>query len=451
MPVADHAPVTDLVRAIEGGRPAVATSGFHSELHSIWGPPPPVLRQAGEFLSGVGEGFGQAVNEGAKAATQAIANPGEAIHKAVDETGKAVAGVLTGMEKAGEYIGDHAARSDWKGVVHDAEKTSHAIEHILSAGIEHVSKMNAHEVGKFVGHDVLPGAIVAVAAPELAGESVALAASGLSKVATIAKEGAALEKVAGVYESASAKIAAISEKMAGLNQKMEALHNGIKDSFTVGNRLRDGEIIQGERVSEHFLQTLKQATHDLTPFEKNALATAKLEHVHNMPESYLQNFIAKHGEKVGTMMAKEKYATQGTWQRFEDDIRVARIRIAEVTGLKGDAIPNQNIRHSLAHEIGHLIDDEMGGHAPLSMRDDFISLVKKDLIENKEQAENAMRLLGQLNGDRKRSEIWAELSAHVSAEALKLPVPQDELSQAIRKGFTNCFDHIKTINGNYSI
>ncbi|RTL35121.1 MAG: hypothetical protein EKK48_29970 [Candidatus Melainabacteria bacterium] len=53
------------------------------------------------------------------------------------------------------------------GVVRDAQKTSHDIEHILTAGIDHGSRMDAHDLGKFVGHDVLPGAIVAVAAPNL--------------------------------------------------------------------------------------------------------------------------------------------------------------------------------------------------------------------------------------------------------------------------------------------
>jgi hypothetical protein len=447
------------MRALEQAKPAEQSppssqTGFHAELGSIWGMPP-MLKQAQAFASGVGEGLAGACKEGVQAVGQAVTHPGETINNAVNETGKALKTGCEATAAAANYVGDKVSHGDISGVAHDAQKTGQAIGHFVAEGANHIAHMNAHDLGKFVGHDVLPGVVISAVAPELAGEGLALAAGAMSKLGTLAKEEAALSRVVSVCENAKSKIDAISEKMAGLNKKMEALQHReksmVRDSFTVGNRLTDGDIVQGERNSEKFLHELKQAQKDLTPFEKNALATAKLEQVHNMPEAYLPNYVAKHGEELGTKMAKEKYRTQGTWQWFEDDKRVSRIRIAETTGLNGDPVPNENVRHSLAHEIGHMIDDEMGGHSPLSARDNFKKLVAKDIEENNQEAEKAMRLLGKLNGDTKRSEIWAELSAHVSAEQLNLPVPNDELSQAIRNGYKNCFKHIQKFNGNFSI
>jgi hypothetical protein len=427
-------PVSDQVRPVESAKPAAA-SGFHAELHSIWGPPP-AIKQAGEFLAGVGEGFGQAVNEGAKAAIQAVSNPGEAIHHAVSETTKTVTGVLSATEAAGEYIGDHAARGDMKGVVHDAQNTSHAIEHVLSAGIEHLSNMNAHDLGKVVGHDVLPGAIVAVAAPELEGEGIALAASAASKIGTVVREGAVIEKVAGVYESAASKISAISEKMAGLNQKMEELAQRPKvyassDIETIhAPRLRDGIIARGEAVSEKFAGEVESARKSLNGLESKWLETTKLTKVHNMAEEEGR----KHAFSMGVWKLDKFYENPG------------EIKIAQVTGFKTDLIPNRDVRHSLVHEIGHMISDKFNGlNGPLSDTKEFLDVLKNDVKEvNSTVAREARETLKQLypDGGMRRHEIWAESFALASDDELGIK-STSRLGRLVKDGYPSAVEHLK--------
>jgi hypothetical protein len=434
-------PVSDQVRPIESSKPAAA-SGFHAELHSIWGPPP-ALTQAGQFLAGVGEGFGQAVNEGVKATVQAVSNPGEALHKAATDAGKAVVGVLTATEKAGEYIGDHAERGDWKGMAHDADKTSYAIEYVLTAGIEHLSKMNAHDLGKVVGHDVLPGAIVAVAAPELAGESIALAASAASKIGTVVKEGAVIEKVAGAYEAATSKIASISEKMEGLNRKMADFHDEIKESITVGKRVRDSKIVRGERISEGFYHEVRDAELALPKLEAKYVSQANIVPVHNMAEASLPRLIEEHGmTKTAVLEARRNALVEGDWRQ-----RGSTIRIAEFTGLKGDLVPNTSVRHSLIHEASHMIDDMLGpGGAPLSFEKKFRDLVNLGLADNPaaRQAWDAMR---DYNGHRKLQEVWAYQATNVISDELGLPPQETGLPKLIRDGFPQIYDHIKDFRG----
>lgn len=122
---------------------------------------------------------------------------------------KPVNAVKTGLSATvavGVYIGDHAERGDMQGVVRDAQKTGQAIGHVASEVGNHLSHMKAHDIGKFVGHDVLPGVVAAVVVPELAGEGIALAASAASKLGIVVKEVGAIDKVAGLYEHAASKI-----------------------------------------------------------------------------------------------------------------------------------------------------------------------------------------------------------------------------------------------------
>jgi hypothetical protein len=398
-------PVSDQVRPVESSK-AAAASGFHSELHNIWGPPP-ALRQAGEFLSGVGEGFGQAVNEGAKAAAQAIKHPAEAIHKGVTETGKTIAGVLTATEAAGEYIGDHGQRGDFSGVLHDTQKTSHVIENVLTAGIEHLSKMSPHDLGKVVGHDVLPGAIVAVATPELAGESLALAASAASKMSTIAKEGAALDKAAGLYENAASKISAIAEKMAGLNSKLDNLlqqekpivHTAMED--TNGLRHKTGEIVQGLKPSKEFEEKVKAV--QLSEGEKNFLQAYKIpvKPVHNIGAELGENYVFALGA-------------------YKDQENV--IRIAEHTGFAKDLLPNSDIPHTVHHEIGHAVNYWLGNRTErpyhfVSDSEKFVDRFEKDLAKDTNAAKTAKARLEALYPDdakAQRDEAFSMMFGHSS-------------------------------------
>lgn len=428
-------PVTDHVRAAESSK-SVASSGFHAELHSMWGPPPPLMKQAGEFLAGVGEGFGQAVGEGVKAVAEAVTHPGETVHKAVEDGKHTVHAVCDGADAASHYVADKVSHGDVSGVVHDAQKTSQSIEHILSAGIEHVSKMSAGDLGRFVGHDVLPGAIVAVAAPELAGESVALAAQGLSKVATIAKEGAALEKVATVYTSASERIAAISEKMAGLNKKMEALvHKPLVyesreiDEINVP-RLRNGIVAKGEAISERFVNEVKRAQTSLNNLESHWLNTTKFSKVHNMAEEEG----AEHAFAMGLWKKEAFYANPG------------EIKIAEVTGFKSDLVPNKDVRHSLVHEIGHLINDKFNGvNGPLSNVQEFLNVLKKDTQEVTSkvavEARNTLKMLYP-DGNTRRHEIWAESFA-LASDCESGIKSISRLGKLVEDGYPSAIEHLK--------
>lgn len=411
--------VSDHVRPVENGK-THASSGFQSELHTLWGPPP-ALKQAGEFLSGVGEGFGLAINEGVKAVAQAVSNPGEAVHKAVTETGKTVAGVLSATEAAGEYVGDHASRADWKSVVEDAHKTSHAIEHVLTTGIEHVAKMNAHDLGKVIGHDVLPGAIAAVAAPELAGESLALAASAASKIGTIAKEGAVLERVAGAYEATTSKIAAISEKMAGLNKKMDNLLH--KEESVVhameggsGPRLRSGELPALREASNEFKAKVQEI--ELSPGEKRFLRAnnVQIDTVHNM----------------GSTLGHEHAFQLGTYQ---DGMNI--IRIGETTGFEGDLAVNNDIAHTLHHEIGHAVNYWFGDRSSRPFQyvldlSHFKAQFEADLAKNTDAAITARKTLEHLfpnNPKAQMDEAFALMFGHVSCPS------NNQYAKDMRKAF----------------
>jgi hypothetical protein len=419
-------PVSDQVRPIESSKPAAA-SGFHAELHSIWGPPP-ALTQAGQFLTGVGEGFGQAVNEGAKAAVQAVSNPGEALHKAATETGKAVVGVLTATEKAGEYIGDHAARGDMKGVMQDAKNTSHVIDHILSAGIERLSKMNAHDLGKVVGHDVLPGAIVAVAAPELAGESIALAASAASKMGTVVKEGAAIEKVAGAYEAATSKIASISEKIAGLNRKMEAFQNDVRCT-----RKLDGEGFENFKPipedisppSEAHKAFVKECEQKLEPWVKKHLDDKGIEihpvrRISDLPQlgknrERLPACTVTNGDDKGIYIAEEVFH-KGRWDNHHP----------------------VDILFNMFHEAGHAINATLRTDN-LSNSTEFGKLFEACWAKI-DKTNDAAKAVGDIGTrDRMQDEIMADMWGHLHAT----PHPDNTYSNTLRQLFAPIYDHMK--------
>jgi hypothetical protein len=416
-------PVSDQVRPVESSKPA-PTSGFHAELHGIWGPPP-ALVQAGQFLSGVGEGFGQAVNEGAKAVAQAASNPGEALNKAVTETGKTIVGVLSATEKAGEYIGDHAARGDMKGVIHDAQNTSHAIDHVLTAGIEHLNKMNAHDLGKLVGHDVLPGAIVAVAAPELAGEGIALAASAASKIGTIAKEGAVIERVAGAYEAATSKFAAISEKMAGLNKKMEALQNDIRCTHQL-----DGEEFEHVKplkthdkspVTEAFRKHVEDCQKQLAPWLANHLDKEGIQiHAVNKISDIFPGFdttpacCITNGDKKGIYIAEQVWHN-GRW---------------------ADHNP-VDVLFNMFHESGHAVN--------ATLRTDNFSNspqfkeVFNSVWKNLDKSTGTAKILDKLPSiDRVKDEVFSDLWGHLHAT----PHPDNEYSNTIKRIFAPVYEYM---------
>ncbi|HEY9732461.1 MAG TPA: hypothetical protein V6C89_11155 [Drouetiella sp.] len=417
-------PVTDQVGPVENHK-ATATSSFHSELHSIWGPPPPAFKQVGEFLAGVGEGFGQAVNEGAKAAVQAVSNPGEAIHHAVSETSKTVTGVLSATEAAGEYIGDHAARGDMKGIVHDAQNTSHAIEHVLSAGIEHLSKMNAHDLGKVVGHDVLPGAIVAVAAPELAGEGIALAASAASKIGTVVREGAVIEKVAGVYESAASKVSAISEKMAGLNKKMEALQHEVRCTQKL-----DGEGF------EH-VRPLK--THDTSP-----VSEVFRRHVEEC-QKQIAPWLAEHLNKEGIQIHAVKKISD-IFPGFDTTPACCvtngadkGIYIAEQVWHNGGWTDHNpvDVLFNMFHESGHAVNATLR-HDNFSNSPEF-KKVFDPIWKNLDKTSGTAKLLDKLPSiDRVKDEVFADLWGHLHA----IPHPDNEYSNTMKRIFAPIYEHM---------
>jgi hypothetical protein len=419
-------PVSDQVRPVESAKPAAA-SGFHAELHSIWGPPP-AIKQAGEFLTGVGEGFGQAINEGAKAAVQAVSNPGDAINHAVSETGKSISGVLTATEKVGEYIGDHAARGDMKGVVHDALNTSHAIEHVLSAGIEHLSKMNAHDLGKVVGHDVLPGAIVAVAAPELAGEGIALAASAASKIGTVVREGAAIEKVAGVYESAASKISAISEKMDGLNKKMEALQADVRCTHKL-----DGEGF------EHF----KPKPQDVSP--PSEAHKALVRECENKLEPWVKAHLDKKGIEIHPVRRISDLPELGKNKERIPACTVTNgdhkgIYIAEEVLHKGswDKHNPVDVLFNMFHEAGHAINATLRTDN-LSNSPEFGRLFEAcwAKVDKNNDAAKAVADLG--TRDRMQDEVMADMWGHLHA----IPHPDNTYSNTLRQLFEPIYDHMK--------
>ncbi len=422
------------MRAVEQVKPEHSSSvnqpsSFHAELHSIWGPPPAFIKQAQDFTAGVGEGFGNAVNEGAKAVAQAVSNPGEALHKAVDETGRTVKGVLSATEAAGEYIGDHAVRGDMSGVVRDAQKTSHDIEHILAAGIEHVSKMNAHDLGKFVGHDVLPGAIVAVAAPELAGESIALAASAASKIGTIAKDAAVLSKVAGAYESATSKIAVISEKMAGLNKKMETLQHDVRCTQKL-----DGEGFE----------------HNLPKFHKSSPCSESFRaHVKECQEK-LEPWVRAHLEKVGIEIHPIHRIADLPKEISKDRERVPAITIAhgdhkgiyiaEQVWHKNDWVTHHpvDVLFNMFHETGHALNATLK-HDLLSSTKEFATLFNR-CWENVDKSQGAGRIIANLvRLDAMQDEVMADMWGHLHAT----PHPDNTYSNSLRKMFAPIYEHMK--------
>jgi hypothetical protein len=439
------------MRALEQTKPAEQSpppssqSGSYAELGSIWGLPP-ISKQIQDFASGVGEGLAGACKEG----VQAVTHPGETINNAVTETGKALKTSCEATVSAAHYIGDKVSHGDINGVAHDAQKSGQVIGHMVAEGANHVAHMNAHDLGKFVGHDVLPGVVASVVAPELAGEGLALAASAASKLGTLAKEEAALSRVVSVYENAKSKIDAISEKMAGLNKKMETLQQEIKESSTVGTRLRDGKLVRHERMSEDFLQQVHKSELELPPLEKHAVAKATLTPVHNMGEALLPKLIEKEGFsglKEAVVAARGKAFAEGSWIRGE-----RTIRIAEYTGLKGDLVPNQSVREALLHEAAHMIDDMMGGHTPLALRDEFRALVEADrnARQTKAAADQAWSLLGnKLNKDQKIQELWAYQSSNVAMDEMGFLPSTRPLSQAIREGFPSIYDNLRNFRGKY--
>ena len=211
----------------------------------------------------MGDGFRQAVDEGVSVVGWAAQHPGEAASNVTKGAFDAVKTTLGATVAVGEYVGDHAYRGDMQSVVHDAQKTGQAIGHVASETADHLSHMNAHDLGKVVGHDVLPAAIAAVIVPEAAGEGIALAASAASKLGTLAKEEGVVSRVVSVCENAKAKIAEISEKMEGLNKKMDALRDNVSktDRFEHLNPITHAE----SPVSKGFEKHVKECSKQLEP------------------------------------------------------------------------------------------------------------------------------------------------------------------------------------------
>ncbi|HEY9730511.1 MAG TPA: hypothetical protein V6C89_01280 [Drouetiella sp.] len=432
-------PVTDQFKPTENGKPTAA-SGFHAELQSLWSPPPP-LKQAGEFFAGVGDGFGQAITEGAKSIAQTVSNPGEAIHKAVEETGKTAKGAMDASISAAHYVDDKVSHGDIKGVVHDAQKTSQAIEHIVSAGIDHLSKMNAHDLGKVVGHDVLPGAIVAVAAPELAGESIALAASAANKISIIAKDAEILGKATNVYESAASKISAISEKIAGLNKNMEALQHGeVKfDKSAVkcmgmpdSSGFEHSKPIRLEKspVSDAFYEKVEHAKSKLEGWVGDHLKTKGIE-VHTVEK--LEHFFGDAFARTpGCYNPEDIFATDGTL------LAKKGIYIAEKVWHRNDWQKNVDVLFQFHHEVGHAICETL--KTDWLSNDSGFGKLFSECWKTADRANSASMVLEKLGTKEARAnEVFADLWSHLRFT----PHESNTYSSNILKMFRPCLEYMR--------
>lgn len=420
-----------------------AQSGFHAELHSIWGPPPPIVHQAGAFLSGVGEGLGQAISEGANSVVKAVQNPGEAIHTAATETGKAVHSACDATVVAGHYVYDRASHGDIKGVLHDAQKTGEAIGHIAAQGAHQIGKMNAHDLGKFVGHDVLPGAIATAVAPELAGESIALAASAASKLGTVVKEAAVLEKAAGVYEQATSSLSSVSEKIASKLEALQKSDANLNKSAVKRIGMPDSEgfehikptRLEKSPVSDAFFEKVDQAKEKIEGWVGDHLERQGIK-VH--PVHKLEHIFGEGFERTPACWNPEDKFCKETGEL----IAKKGIYIAEEVWHEGRWQKNVDILFGLHHEVGHAICETL--KTDWLSNDSVFSRLFKQCWDAAEQTDkyNPSKLIleGLKTREERQNEIFADMWSHLRFT----PHQTNDYSQDLLRMFKPCMEYMQT-------
>ncbi len=215
-------------------------SGFHHELNQIWGPcatkPEQIqnsnsnaLEGFGQFIIGVGEGFGNFVNETAHAAVGAVSHPSETIHGVVEGTNGAIKSAKEAVGTNTSYIADKVSHGDVAGVAWDAAHTTESISRRVAQSVDHFNHLSAKEKGYIVGHDVAPVVVTTVVAPELIPEGAMAAACTkvAAAVGRLASEEGAIAKIATTLEKAISITSEASTRSAGkMIQTLETTEKG---------------------------------------------------------------------------------------------------------------------------------------------------------------------------------------------------------------------------------
>lgn len=411
-----------------------APSGFHAELNNIWSPQKQLAdaaNAAGQFMVGMGDGFGAFLTESAQAAGNAITHPVETVSNAVEGTKTVVAGTVGAMEAGASYVADKVSHGDIAGMANDAIHTGEAVGGRIGQAVDHWNHLSAHDKGFVVGHDVAPTVIATVVLPEVMPEiDLAAGAGKVMEVAgTIAKESGAVVKVAETFDGTITKMATVGDKIAALSKKMEAFTHGennlVRAAEAMGDRVRDktGEIVRGIEPSPEFIKKVEEAKERLTAFESSMLKSATFKTAHNMAEQ----------------LGKDHVFALGTWVRNENTVR-----IAEYTGFAGDLEPNHDIFHSLSHEIGHLVSDKLGRFEPLSAGRGFLDLIDSEIQNGSPQTKQVGQyLLAKFKDAEGRShEIFADGWAHAADQELGLE-STNSYARMIRDAFPKTLEWIR--------
>ncbi len=417
--------------------PQQTAPGFYSTLNETWGPgavkpleqqPSNALDGFNQFCIGFGAGLGNFAIETTKAAGQAITHPGATVHNAVDGAGKALHAAGEAAVAGSSYIANKVSHGDVAGMTNDAVHTGQAIGNGIAQSVDHFNHLSAKEKGYIVGHDVAPTVIGTIIAPELVPEGATAAAFGkaASVVGTVLNEESVVAKVATTFESARERMAAISVKLETMSKNMEKLTHGDRDLVRevkeIGPRLRNGEVARGIPVSESFKLEIAAAHETLTPEEASVLKhvnSKKAVAVHNMAEA----------------LDEKNVFAQGTWKIGDNTIR-----IPEFTGYVGDLVPNNDVRHSLVHEIAHALDDKLGLNGPLSQSNaEFRTAYAMDVARNSKATQLAIASMDLNTPAERWAEVWADSLAHASDAALKLGSNSDYCNR-LKEGFPTCIE-----------